>query len=428
MYKQYLNQTLHLLKENKLLSAISIIGTALAISMIMVIVIVYEVKTANYEPETHRDRMLTVKWAGIVDKKHPDWNSNSMLSSRVVKECFYTLKSAEAVTGILPYQPKLANIPGGTTDLKCDVSFTDAAFWKVFEFSFLKGKPFVQEEFESGIKKAVITESLARHLYGNIDVIGKPIRFSYIDYTISGVVKDVSTLAEAAYAQAWVPYTVIKRPFYEDWSEGLLGSFRCYILARNSSDFDKIRNEVNRNVIALNAGQKSQNLILRGQPDTQFVQMTRRWANEDAKVKETIIKYSIVLVILLLVPAINLSGMTLSRMRKRMAEIGVRKAFGANRKELLGQILYENFVLTILGGIVGLFFSFVSVYFMKEWLLSSSMDGYLAGSSSLSIEMLFKSSVFLYALLFCMLLNMLSAGIPAWKASRTNIVNALNDR
>ena len=56
MYKQYLNQTLHLLKENKLLSAISIIGTALAISMIMVIVIVYEVKTANYEPETHRDR------------------------------------------------------------------------------------------------------------------------------------------------------------------------------------------------------------------------------------------------------------------------------------------------------------------------------------------------------------------------------------
>ncbi|WP_321517709.1 ABC transporter permease [uncultured Bacteroides sp.] len=40
----------------------------------------------------------------------------------------------------------------------------------------------------------------------------------------------------------------------------------------------------------------------------------------------------------------------------------------------------------------------------------------------------YPSSIFLYAFLFCFLLNMLSAGIPAWKASRTNIVNALNDK
>lgn len=428
MYKQYLNQTLHLLKENKLLSAISIIGTALAISMIMVIVIVYEVKTANYEPETHRDRMLTVKWAGAVDKKNPDWNSNSMLSLKVIKQCFYPLKNVEAVTGIMPFNQRLASIPGGTTNFKCDVSYTDDGFWKVFEFSFLKGAPYVKEEFDSGIRKAVISEDIARRLYGTTDVVGKTISLSYQNYTISGVVKNVSTLAEASYAQVWAPYTTNNQSETTQFCEGLLGIFRCYILARNSSDFDDIRNQVNRNITVLNASQKEQNLLLRGQPDSQFVQSTRKWANEDAKVNETVIQYSIILTLLLLVPAINLSGMTHSRMKKRMSEIGVRKAFGANRKELLGQVLYENFVYTILGGVFGLILSYLSVIFMKAMLLNNLMAGYLSGSSSLSVSMLFKPSVFLYAFMFCLLLNLMSAGIPAWKASRIKIVNALNDK
>jgi putative ABC transport system permease protein len=167
---------------------------------------------------------------------------------------------------------------------------------------------------------------------------------------------------------------------------------------------------------------------LRGQPDSQFVKLTRKWANEDAKVKDTVIQYLIVLILLLLIPAINLSGMTHSRMKKRMSEIGVRKAFGATRKELLGQVLYENFVYTILGGLLGLVLSYLSVIFMKTLLLSNLMDGYLSGTSSLNVAMLFRPSVFLYAFIFCLLLNLMSAGIPAWKSSRTKIVNALNDK
>lgn len=428
MYKQYLSQTINLLKENKLLSFISIVGTALAICMIMVIVIVFEVKTANYEPETHRDRMMIVKWAGAAAKEHPDWNSNSMISLKVIKQCFYPLKNVEAVTGVMPFQQKLASIPGGTTNFKCDVSYTDAAFWKVFDFSFLKGAPFVKEEFESGIKKTVISEDIARRLYGTTDVVGKTISLSYQNYIISGVVKNVSTLAEAAYAQVWAPYTTNNQAETLQFSEDLLGVFRCYILARNNADFDDIRNQVNRNVSVLNASQKEQNLLLRGQPDSQFVQLTRKWANEDARVKETVIQYSIVLALLLLVPAINLSGMTHSRMKKRMSEIGVRKAFGATRKELLGQVLYENFVYTILGGLLGLILSYLSVIFMKTLLLNNLMDGYLSGTSSLNVVMLFRPSVFLYAFIFCLLLNLMSAGIPAWKSSRTKIVNALNDK
>ena len=56
MIKQYIKQALRMIGENKLLSVISILGTALAICMIMVIVILYVVNTASFKPEVNRDR------------------------------------------------------------------------------------------------------------------------------------------------------------------------------------------------------------------------------------------------------------------------------------------------------------------------------------------------------------------------------------
>lgn len=62
MYKIYLKQALAMLKENKLLALISILGTALAICLIMVMVITYQVRVENYSPEDNRDRTMYVRW------------------------------------------------------------------------------------------------------------------------------------------------------------------------------------------------------------------------------------------------------------------------------------------------------------------------------------------------------------------------------
>ena len=146
--------------------------------------------------------------------------------------------------------------------------------------------------------------------------------------------------------------------------------------------------------------------------------------------KNTILQYLLVIVILLLVPAINLSGMTLSRMRGRLSEIGVRKAFGATRSNLLVQILSENLFLTLLGGIVGLLFSYIAVYLMRTWLLSNSfgaISSVFGGTPLLSVSELLNPVIFLYAFVFCLILNLLSAGIPAYRMSRKHPVEVLNE-
>ena len=57
MIKQYIKQALRMIGENKLLSVISILGTALAICMIMVIVLLYVVNTASFKPEVNRGHL-----------------------------------------------------------------------------------------------------------------------------------------------------------------------------------------------------------------------------------------------------------------------------------------------------------------------------------------------------------------------------------
>ena len=125
--------------------------------------------------------------------------------------------------------------------------------------------------------------------------------------------------------------------------------------------------------------------------------------------EELVMKYVIIVLVLLLIPAINMSGITQSRMRKRMAEIGVRKAFGATRSELLTQVLYA------------------SVLLLSDWLLDTGTASMGIGRTFVNAEMMFNPLIFLYAFLACLALNLLSAGIPAWRASRMRIISALNE-
>src|SRR6185295_18659181 len=55
----------------------------------------------------------------------------------------------------------------------------------------------------------------------------------------------------------------------------------------------------------------------------------------------------------MLLPAINLVNINLSRILERSSEIGVRKAFGATSGTLVGQFVVENVFLTLLGGLLG---------------------------------------------------------------------------
>ena len=404
MIKLYFKQAFHLLKENKLLSSISIIGTALAIAMIMVIVITLRATIAPFAPESYRDRMLIFRYAGFQYKTNENWQSNGPVSYKTAKACFKDMTTPEAVSITSSFaETMLAAKPAGEK-VSCSVLQVDDDFWKVFQFDFLSGYPFDKATFDAGATKAVITEDIARQLFGTTDVVGKTFLLNHSAYMICGVVRPVSKLARYAYAQIW-------------------------ILAKSQDDFPAIRMEAERLRDKYMEGYPDYKLLYRDQPDTYFVAAQRYSANNPPAVKQAVRQYVITLIILLIVPAVNLSGLTLSRMRKRLSEIGVRKAFGAPRRELMMQVLSENMLYSLLGGVLGLVLSYAATFFLGSMLFSIDfMDNGVTDLRAMCMDLLFDPAVFLLAFFACFTLNLLSAAIPAWRVTRTNIVDAINER
>ncbi len=421
MIKQYFKQALRLLTENKLLSVISILGTALAICMIMVIVILYVVNTAGFKPEVNRERTCYFTNIMSLGKEDGRRMSYSGIGFPLLETCYYPLQSAEVVTGVL--RQRWDKLPASTMDglrsYNSQVILTDTAFWQLFKFDFLDGAPFTPAAFMSGIREAVVSESVARTLFGTVQVTGKEMKLNFTVFRICGVVKDVSRFASKAWADVWLPYTT--DPGYrQGWCEGINGNFQCYALLKEGKKRDDLRREAEARLVSFNSTLSDCKADMLHMPTTQVEEWLYGGNEKPQDVSRVYLSYGVVFFILLLVPALNLSSITFSRMRKRVAELGVRRAFGATKRDIVSQVLFENLALTLAGGLLGLVLSFFSLWLLRDWLLTTSL-----GEAGLSAGM-FNGYVFLAAFFFCLVMNLMSAGIPAWRVSRVNITDSIN--
>ncbi len=415
MIKQHIKQAVQLLKENRLVSCISIIGTALSIAMVMVVVLLFQIQLSGYYPEYNRDRMLYIQGTEAASKNGTDTNRGGM-SAEVVRECFYSLKTPEKVTAI--YSEDLPiSLPNKRLFKEYNVKYTDDGFWSIFNFRFITGKPFEKADFLSGIPKAVITDQTARELFGTTDVLGKNIVINFINYSITGVVKEVSRAARDSYAEAWIPYTTKDQLMSLQYADGVSGGFNVCILAKHSKDFASIRTELKQQTARYNEGKQLYKVGFAENPISRLDIAMGSEGFRKVDYKDFILETGSLVLFMLLVPALNLIGVTQASIQRRKSEVGLRKAFGATYSKLVSQILYENLVITLLGGALGLLFSF--------GLLNISKDFLLQNNTMINSDMLFQPGTFVATLFFVLLMNFLSAGIPALRIAKQPIVEAL---
>ena len=429
MIKQYFQQAWSQLRQQPLISLVNVAGTALSIFLIMLVVMMQQVQVEPFQPESNRDRFLHVRCGSIGNEKWGEGDtSNGPLSVRSAKEMYKSLTTPEAVTlytyGTTATPVSLPNQAATAVDVK----ETDDDFWRVFDFAFTDGKPYDRATFDAGQPVAVITESVARLLFGTTDVAGREFLLAHAPYRISGVVQDVSTLANTAYAQVWIPYTSTDQ-VNNTWTADLMGLMSCTILAKDRADFPAIREECDRRLAAYNQviGENGWKFISRNRPYDQEKDAIAFGANYEPDLQAERRSRLVIYLILLIVPAINLSSMTQSRLRQRVSEIGVRRAFGCTRGEIAGQILAENFIVTLLAGVLGFLLSVGFAYTCNDIIFAQEFSMTL-NPPTVDASILIHLSTFLWALLFCFVLNLLSAGIPAWRAARMNIVESIGGR
>ncbi|MDR0431359.1 MAG: ABC transporter permease [Tannerellaceae bacterium] len=409
-----------MLKQNKFISIISILGTALAIMMIMTLIVADEVKILNMAPEINRDRTLYIDYQVKRDTVEGWWHSG-YLTHDIAKDYLSKLKTPAYTSFMNVYgfdDEEVINVEGESDYRRYCTRKVDAAFWKIFSFDFLEGNAFSEEEFKSGIHNAVLSESMAKTLFKGEKVLGKTVQIAFRNYKVTGIVKDVSPVFKYAGGDMWIPYTSLK--------DGLHVGF-VVLMAKDKEDFPRIIAEVREMERKFGIDHHHQILYLKGPENQKINIMEIRANNEQESIEAIKIKKRraiFIFLILLIIPALNLSGFSLSRIKKRVAEIGVRKAFGAKKYVILIQVLYENMITSFIGGIIGLILSYVTVMWLRSWLLK------IPEGSDIPLSAMLSPTVFAAVFFVCLLLNLLSAGFSAFRASRMTIVNSLtqNDR
>lgn len=421
--QNYLKQAIASLRSQPLVSWVSIAGTSLAIFLIMVTVMMEEIRVAPFAPESNRDRWLVQRFTSLTNTNWEDGEINSGMNHKLVKAIFHEMETPEAVTALTIYPTEaLISEPSGKA-FGAQTLDVDAGFWKVMDFTFIAGSPFDSAEFDAASQVAVISETTARRLFGTSDAAGREFSVNHKKYRVKGVVRDVSSLATDAYAEVWVPYSTTNT-MNDKWNE-YMGNLKVIILPHSKEDIPAVREEYNRMFARLHdeSSEAGWKFIMRGRPYDQETSANTQWANLDPDMESIRRNRYILWTVLLLVPAVNLSSMTHSRLSKRREEIGVRRAFGARRSQILADLFVESLLITVMAGLLGLAASTLFAIFGAEILLApASVTGEV---TALTPGMLLNWHVFGLAMLFCLILNILSSSFPAWQASRTNVVNAL---
>ena len=156
------------------------------------------------------------------------------------------MAAPEAVTITSSFsETMLAAKPAGEK-VSCSVLQVDDDFWKVFKFDFLSGYPFDKATFDAGATKAVISEDIARQLFGTSDVVGKTFLLNPPLYKFCGVVRPVSNW-HGMLMPNLDSFKFNRCVFTASWGEyGIMGMVSVYILAKSQDDFPAIRMEAER--------------------------------------------------------------------------------------------------------------------------------------------------------------------------------------
>ncbi|MGN6341297.1 MAG: ABC transporter permease [Ginsengibacter sp.] len=293
------------------------------------------------------------------------------------------------------------------------VSGTD--IFKIFQYSFLEGN--ATSAFKDPYS-IVLTQSLAKSLFGNENAMNKAVRFDNAhDLRVTGIIKDVPRNASFSFNYV-VPSSYVYATNPSIKTDGLStfsnNNLQIFIKLKPGISYAQVASKI-RNIEHTEKGNiNAMNSYVTLQPMTRWHLYSNYVNGQDtAGFLEYVKMFSLIGLLVLIIACINFINLTTARSEKRAKEVGVRKAIGSQRKDLVFQFLSEAFLLTLIA------FAF-SLLFVQLALPSFNT------LTKTQISIPFSNGYFWLLMIGCVLVTALLAGSrPAFYLSSFNAVKVL---
>ena len=408
MLISYLKLAYKVLLRRKFFTFVSLFGTSLTLLVLVVVAAMMDHTFSPLAPEVRMNRTLHVTYMAMRGGEN-EWSGNPGYGF-LDKYCrniphverMSTFTGAHGVTSFV-----------GGAKVVSQMRRTDADYWTILDFAFVAGQPYGETEVANGSRVAVISQSAARNLFGDQPPVGRTFETQGQSFTVIGVVRNVAHDRTSAYADIWAPITTLPTDL---WKTRLMGDFNAMLLADSPRNFRAIRSEFAARLPHVEMTEPDRFTTMSGSPRTRLEEVAADAAGTDNDLPRTgrFIGALVLLTLLfMLLPAINLVNMNISRIFERVSEIGVRKAFGASTGHLVGQFIVENIVLTTLGGVIGVVLSLVVLQLINNSGVVPNADFRM------------NLRIVLYGLGLAVFFGVLSGAYPAWRMARLDPVEAL---
>ncbi|WP_188766575.1 ABC transporter permease [Emticicia aquatilis] len=316
----------------------------------------------------------------------------------------------------------------GDKTLDQSLNYVDADFLKMFSFEMLKGNP---NTALNDLKSVVINQSTAEKLFGSSEPLGQTINLNFGEkieaFIVAGV---IANAPENSTIESEMMIRFENNPSYqenkEEWDNQ---NHHLYIqLAENisqetfekklkpftqkyyKSTIDQIKKEGGK------PDERAEVFSIKTMPllDEHFMKHTGGLLVMDKMYPYMLL---IISVLVVLIACINFINLSIARSLERAKEVGMRKALGAVKNQILGQFWGEAFILCIIGFVIG------------SLLATLTMPTYNSlFRSTISLQSLLNPATALVLITSFLGITLIAGGYPALVVSKFNIIEVLKGK
>jgi len=411
MFRNYLLTACKVFMRRKLFTAINLLCIVLTLVVLMVIASLLETAFRPSGVEGKSERFLQVF---MMRMDSPDGRARSSTPPgfKLIEKYLKPMPGVERVAALT--LPTSVSVYQGNNVSELQMRRADADYWKVLDFRLLAGRLPTPADDALGRMIAILNASTAQRLFpGEAKAaLGQRIDVSGQVFEVVGVVEDAMHLN--AYADIWAPISTFASSGYRN---DLTGMFTALVLAKDAADLPRIREQVAQIAKGVVHDDPKQWKTIRFWADSKLDLFARILTNSDdgldAGAGKLMTGIAVAMLVFMLLPALNLVNLNTGRIMERRSEIGVRKAFGATSSQLAVQLVIENVLLCLVGGLIAL----GATAGVLAWLEGAGLIPYLQVDLNLA--------VFGWGMLIATVFGLLSGVLPAWKMSRLDPVHAL---